>query len=296
LGAVNYCGSFEEECAILIREITETKKRRAVMFSVYHLVWLIICAVVVALGVIAMKKRRPTLRQILNIACVGSVISEVIKTFSMLQVVPSADGSTMHLYLEMQHLPLHLCSVQILFIFYTRFARDGKVKDALLAFMYPTCIVGALLATLMPTIFSEAIDVSQAFTHPLAYQYFLFHTMLILLGIYLAMSEEVKIRGAHYFSSLAILGGCGFVSLYLNSIFAQPTYVNGELVSVEYVTNFFFTQKFPITLVFTEKWQWCVYYLVLVLLVALVFAVFYFPFYQKERATETDDKNAAVHG
>ena len=258
------------------------------MFTINHFIWLGICAALLIAGFIALKRYKPTLQQVLNIACIGAVLSEVTKTFSVLQVVPSADGSTMHLYMELGHLPFHLCSIQIIFIFIARFAKESEWKETLLAFMYPTCAAGAFLALLMPSIFGSSIEVSQAFTHPLAYQYFLYHVMLILLGAYIAMSGEVKIRGKHFFTSFGILALLAFISLYLNSMFAVPTYVSGELVSVEYSTNFFFTQATPIGIALTEKWHWFVYHGIIVGIAAVMLAVFYLPFVSRKKAGKSN--------
>ena len=92
------------------------------MFSFYHILWLILCALLITISVVMLKKYRPSLKQVLTIACVVSVCSELIKTMSMIQIVPSSDGTMFFPYLELQHLPLHLCSIQILMIFYCRFA------------------------------------------------------------------------------------------------------------------------------------------------------------------------------
>lgn len=248
------------------------------MFSVYHIVWLVICAAVCSTAVCLLRKYRPALKNVLSVACVGAVASELIKTFSVLEMVPSSSSGTMHVYLEMQHLPLHLCSIQIIFIFYSRFARESKAKETLLAFMYPSCTLGAFFAVLLPSIFSSTVEVTQAFTHPLCYQYFLYHSMLIILGLYIPMSKAVDIRPKHYFTSLGILGGLAFLSLYLNSMFASPTYVDGELVSVDYTANFFFTYKTPIGLQLTELWQWYVYLGVIVALAVILIGIFYLPF------------------
>ena len=155
------------------------------MFSFYHILWLILCALLITISVVMLKKYRPSLKQVLTIACVVSVCSELIKTISMIQIVPSSDGTMFFPYLELQHLPLHLCSIQILMIFYCRFAKESSTKEAILAFMYPTCIAGAFLALMMPSIFNATIEVTQCFTHPIAYQYFLFHSMLIILGLWI---------------------------------------------------------------------------------------------------------------
>src|SRR5699024_2509932 len=105
--------------------------------------------------------------------------------------------------------------------------RPGRGRTTVLAFMYPTALIGAALALAMPSIFSTSIEVSQAFTHPLAYQFFLYHSMLVVLGAYIPLCGEVELRPTHYFSTLGILGAMAMASLYLNSMFAAATYEDG---------------------------------------------------------------------
>ncbi|MBR2619523.1 MAG: YwaF family protein [Firmicutes bacterium] len=252
------------------------------MFSIYHIIWLVICVAVMIAAIIYLKKQRPQLKDVLTVACIVSIASELIKVFSTIQMVPSSDGTMMYPYLEVQHLPLHLCSLQILVIFYVRFSSNDKLRDKLLAFMYPTCIVGAVLALMMTSIFNATIEVTQAFTHPLAYQYFLFHTMLLLLGIYIPMSGEVELDWKHYRSTMAILAVLGFLSIYINSLLAKATYVSGVLQSVDYTPNFFFTYKFPIGIVFTEIWHWYIYIAVIAVAAAAVIGLMYLPFCRKK--------------
>ncbi len=249
------------------------------MFTLNHFIWIGICFLLCAAAACWLKKYKPSLRRVLDIACIGSIISEIVKTLSVLKMVPSSDGGSMYLVLEMQHLPLHLCSIQIIFIFLARFSHNKRTVETILAFMYPTCTVGALFALALPSIFSSSIDVSQAFTHPLAYQFFLFHVMLVILGAYIALSGEVDIRPCHYLSTLGILSGLAFGSLYINSIFADMTYVNGELVSVDYAPNFFFTQDTPIGIELNEKWQWYLYISIIVALAVMLIGLFYLPFF-----------------
>lgn len=256
------------------------------MFTVYHFIWLGICFSLIAVCAILLNKYKPSLKDVLTIACAVSVISELIKTFSVIQLVPSSDGASMHLYIEQQHLPLHLCSLQIILIFTVRFIKDGKFKEMLLAFMYPSCVIGAFFALLLPTIFTSSIDVSQAFTHPLAYQFFLYHTMLILLGGYILTSRQVKLKPKHYFSTLVILFIIAFVSLYLNSIFAAPTYLNGELISVDYTANFIFTYETPIGIALTKLWHWYLYLAILLTLAVSLIALFYIPIFRANKKTK----------
>lgn len=221
------------------------------------------------------------MRRVLTWACIGAVLSEITRAFSLMHLVPSADGTMMTPFLELHNLPFHLCSVQVLLIFYTRFAKDSKLRTAILAFMYPTCAAGAFIALFVPIIFTDDIDVTQAFTHPIAYQYFLYHSMLVILGIYIAVSKQVDIQRKHCLTTIGILAFMAFISIYLNSWMSMVTYRNGEVVSVDYTPNFFFTYRPPIPFNFTEIWQWYIYFILLVAVVCIFALVFFLPFFKK---------------
>ena len=248
------------------------------MFSIQHLIWLAIsvCLIVALSSVIS--RRRPSLNQILTSACVLAVISESIRLLTYIQMVPSADGSALNLFIEWRHLPLHLCSVQLFLIFYVRFSESERRRETLLAFMYPTCIVGAAFALLLPSIFTNGIEPSEAFTSPIAYQFFSYHSMLVVLGIAIARSDEVTIRFSHLFSTLAILGVFTLLSVYVNSAFAYVTYRGTQLLSVENTPNFFFTYRTPVGIQLTALWQWYVYLAILIALAVVLMTLFYLPF------------------
>ena len=251
------------------------------MFSIQHFIWVFISLALIAAGLIALKKKKPTLKQVLTTASIACAASELIKVFSCLELVPSADGSILYPYLELQHLPLHLCSIQILLIFYCRFGRgtiaESRGKQIALQFMYPTCAVGAPFAIALPSIFNTTITVSQAFTHPIAYQTFLFHSMLIILGIYIPMSGEVKFSWKTYGKTMGLLWLVTFVQIYLNSLFANVEYLNGKLVSVNYVTNFFFVFRTPIGVALNTKLAWFIYLMILVALAFVLIWLLYLP-------------------
>ena len=253
------------------------------MFTWRHFVWLAICAAVVILLIFSYKKKKPTLEQVLTSACVVCVLSELTKVFSVIKLVPSADGSIIYPYIPTNHLPLHMCSIQILLIFYVRFTENKKFRETLLAFMYPTCLIGALLALAMPSIFTTSIPVEKAFVHPMAYQFFLYHSMLIALAFCIVLSKEIKWEKKHYYSSVITILVLGFLSLYINSIFASPTYLNGELLHVDFWPNFFFTYQNPIGLHLTELWQWHLYLLIIIVLAFLLLGICYFPLLRKKK-------------
>lgn len=253
------------------------------MFSLQHILWLCICTALIVGGFLCLMKFKPPLETVLTIACVLCVLSELVKTFCAVELVPSTGGKKLYPYMELQHLPLHLCSLQILLIFYTRFTGNRKMREIVLAFLYPTCVAGAFFALIIPTIFNKSVALADAFTDPWAYQYFLYHAMLILLGGYIALSGQVDIRPRHYFTTMGTLGILAVASLYLNSMFAVPTYKNGKLISVNYTTNFFFTYKTPVGIALTEKWHWFTYLAVVALLAMVLVGLLYLPFFWRKK-------------
>ena len=58
---------------------------------------------------------------------------------------------------------------------------------------------------------------------------------------------------------------------------ASPTYVDGKLISVDYVTNFFFLYRTPIGIALNTKIAWLVYLLILMALAFSLIALFYIP-------------------
>lgn len=253
------------------------------MFTAYHIVWLVICFVLISAALVLLRKYRLPLQTVLTLACAGCALSETVKVLSSITLVASADGSTFYPYLPLNHLPFHLCSLQILFIYYVRFSGSTSRRNTLLAFMYPSCLIGAFLALLMPSIFSNSIEPSQAFTHPLGYQYFLYHSMLIVLAVQIWQSGEVDFRPRHYWTSMGILGALGLICIYLNSMFSSATYENGELISVDFGTNFFFIFQPPLSITLTALWQWYVYFAILAVLAFLLVALVYIPVFRKAK-------------
>ena len=252
------------------------------MFTWRHLLWLAICIAGIVISVIVYRKKRPSLNKVLNIACAVCVFSEISKILSTIEMVPSTNGNLILPYIPNNHLPLHLCSIQILLIFFVRFTNNEKMRENVLAFMYPTCFIGAIMALAMPSIFTTSIPVEKAFVSLISYQFFIFHAMLIALAIIIAMCGEVKWEKKHIYTTLLIVFVMGFLSIYVNSLLAAPTYVDGKLVSVDFWPNFFFTYQNPIGLHLTEKWQWLLYLAIVCVLAVILVTLFFIPLLRKK--------------
>ena len=255
------------------------------MFTWRHLLWLAICIIFVICAVYSYIKKRPAFNTVLNSALIICAISEITKVLSTIEMVSSSDGSMIFPYIPTNHLPLHLCSIQILLIIFVRFTSNMKNKNVVLAFMYPTCLFGAVAALIMPSIFTTTIPIEKAFVSPISYQFFSFHAMLVALGIIIALSDEVKFTMKRFYSTVAMFFAIGFLSLYINSMLASPVYENGKLISVEFWPNFFFTYNNPLGITVTEKWQWILYLLIVSAIAILLTFIAYLPFIIRNRKT-----------
>lgn len=261
------------------------------MFTLNHLIWVAISVLIIIISLILLKKYKVSLEQMLSVSCFGGIISEMVKTFCVIKMVPLDDGSAFTPYIEMTDVPLHLCSFQIILIFLTKFTKNKKLKQLLLGFMYPTCSIGAFLAILLPSIFTDYIDPKNAFITPHVYQYFLYHSLLIVLGLYIYISNEAELKPKNYFTTIVMLLAFAFISFYLNSIFATPIYENGTLVSVQHMPNFFFTFLTPISIPLFKIWHWYIYFSIIVSIAVLLIGLFYLPVFIKAKKQKQQNNN-----
>jgi uncharacterized membrane protein YwaF len=183
-------------------------------YQLNHFLWLAIDIVIIVVGLILLKKKKVPLEKVLNGMLVVCVLSELVKTGYYEQVKEMANGNLTG-YLDKTSLPFHLCSIQIFFLIGIKLTKSPTVKHYLYAFIYPTGVAGAIMSLLMPTI-------SISFTSPLTYQYFLFHGLLILFGLYIVLSKEVEIHISDYLRNCGFLLIMFFLSIWVNSILSNP--------------------------------------------------------------------------
>ena len=85
---------------------------------------------------------------------------------------------------------------------------------------------------------------------------------------------------------MAILFGLAFLSIYLNSIFADARYESGVLVSVENTTNFFFTYDFAFDIGINTIGKWYLYFCAIAILAFVVIALFYIPVFKRAKTSK----------
>lgn len=270
------------------------------MFSAGHFIWMGISAAMVAAGLFLCYKIRSGLDRMLTVCLVIGLVSEIVKILYETQIVPvvvpvvSSSGlvyeptGAFAPYLELEHLPLELCSMQIIFILIARIMKDGVWRRRLLGFMFATCILGAGIAVVLSSIAPEFATTKEFLASPRAWQFFIYHSMLIVLGLYLAFCPESGIQFRHLGSSLIGLFLLDLTSFYTNSISTEAVYKGSQLQGVAYHLNYFSSYDDPLGIHITTKEQWLIYLAVRFLIAVVLVTLCYLPFYFKEKRQENE--------
>lgn len=260
-----------------------------------HFIFLGICIVYIVVSLVLLKKFKVPFQTVLNIMLVIAIISELIKINEYIVPYYNEAGETLGIYFKKTGLPFHLCSIQIIFLFMAKLLKDGSFKDKLLAFMYPTAFIGALLAILLATITIE-------FDRPLAWQYFIFHASLVIYGLYIPMSKVVELDTKKFINTCICLVALFFVSIYINGLVSVPAMdviKDGEVVGVTegiYVYFFYSTQPpiegLPILNLENGWWGYMLSILIIgIIVVTLVHLPFLIKDYQKYKQTKINSTN-----
>ena len=264
------------------------------MYSTGHLIWIAISFALIIGGYLAIKIRKPPLERVLKACLIVGVVSEVTKVFSVTSILPvvtpeivttDAGQSLTYVpigkyspYLKMEHLPLELCSLMIVFIIAALLLKNGLWRSRLLALMYITGTIGGLMGILLSYIATEYTSTAAFLLAPRAWQYFLYHSMVVTLGFYLGFEYNGGVSLRFWKSTMIGLLILDLPTFYLNSILSQAAYLNGEPVGILYRTNFFSSYVNPLGLVLSEKWQWLAYLGIrLVLATALITLMLWLP-------------------
>ncbi len=261
------------------------------MFSQGHLIWIGISLALIAAGAAVCLKRKPPLKRLLLVCLALGIASEVVKVLSLTEIVPvvtaaveEQNGAPVIVYramndytpyLAVEHLPLEMCSLQLFFMLAAYLMRPGTWRTRLLALMFATALIGGAIGIFFASITSYFRTPAEYFASPRVWQYFLYHSMIVVMGLYIGRCPESGIEPKHWKTAVAGIVLLDLPTFYLNSLFSSEVYANDQLVGVTHRINFFSSYVNPIGLVLTEKWQWMVYLAVRIVLGAgLVFLLF----------------------
>ena len=176
------------------------------MFGVKHLIILAICAVALATGFYFARKKQPY--QLAKTLLLIGLVSEIIKIFYYTMANEATHGGV----LPKTDLPFHLCSMQIIFMAVLVYGKSEKVKELLMSFMIPSCLLGGLAALLIPT--TSSLNGGLI----LSVQYFGYHVAIIVFALILLLSGHLQLTIRHYVNCLKFTAILMLVAIYINSI------------------------------------------------------------------------------
>ena len=263
------------------------------MFTTGHFIWIGISVVLIISGVLYLRKTKPPLAKLIRICFVLGLISEFVKIVSVVTIVPVVNpavvmqnGQPVLVYVPQndyspmfgsEHLPFELCSIQLLFMLLVILFKDEKKQQALYAVMYPTGLIGGVMGIVLSGAAAYAARMSDFFTSARMYQFFIYHSMIVVLSIYMGTCPECGLTFKKWRLALVGLIVLDIPSFYLNSILSNKIYVDDLLIGATHRINLFSSYVNPIGLVLTEKWQWLLYLLIRFVLAVILLILVYVP-------------------
>jgi len=187
------------------------------VFSVAHFVFLaIFWPAAIFLAVFLSRKFGYNRKVVITCAIIG-IMSELEKIFFFVERSPYGYGYRV----PAEHLPFAMCPFQIFLILTLAFSADLEKRRPLLAFMYPMLVgggwIGMLLQTTAP--YHGLLDIG-------TYRYFIYHSMLIFLGLYLYMTQPIRYTIKEYGMSLGLAAMALILAIWVNGFFGWDPRVN----------------------------------------------------------------------
>lgn len=265
------------------------------MFSNGHCIFILISIVLIAAGLVICCRLKPSVDRLLRIALIAALALEVFKTLYVMEIVPVVEpfvengvfgyreigGFTA--FLEAEHFPYELCSLQIVFMFFAIMVRSDTWKHRIYATIYGTALIGGTIALLLSSIAPDYDSTAAFLSSPRAWEFFLYHSLIIIVALYIGMSRECRLRFTDFVWMIITVTVLDIASFYINSLCSVPVYYGGHLVGVEYAVNYFSSYNDPLGIPMPEKWQHLAYLGVRVAVGIVLIPLVYSPFLLRER-------------
>lgn len=248
------------------------------MFSLGHLIWIGISLIVISVFFRISLNRRPPIRKVFKSAFIAGTISEIVKFFSVSEIVPMVDAAIVEQngslsiaylpsgeytpYLPSEHLPLELCSLYLFFLLIGLLLKDEKWKKYLYATMFASGTLGGLMGIILSSIAGDFSSVGEYFASFRVWQFFLYHAMIVTVSLYIGYSGESGLSFHDWKKAALCLVMLDVPTFYLNSVLSSEVYVNNKIVGVTHRINFFSSYVNPLGLILTQKWQWILYIII----------------------------------
>lgn len=201
-------------------------------YGVFHLLWLgLTIAVIVLLCFVRKKHNERMLKWILGIYGVGAFVLEVLK--QLIWSVEYNEGLNIFVWdFQWYAAPFQLCTMPIYVCLICLFLNKGKIRDALLAFIAYTTILGSIASAIIPdSLFVPDILVN---VHAMW-----LHLGSLVVSIYLLMSGEVKINIKSLLMGLVVFVIVVILANTLNIVVYNSGILNGETFNMLYISPYF---------------------------------------------------------
>lgn len=247
------------------------------MFTTNHFILLAISIVIIFLFIFINVKKNVSLDKNITfmlVICFASELTKISVNIVEKEAIVGSDNLLGGHFLSPTALPFHLCSIQIFFFIALKFIiKNDSIKKKLLAFMFPTAVIGAICSLLIPT---EGVD----FVNPQVYEFFIFHSCLIGFGLCIVIKKWTIIDFKSIPRNILLIFLVAIFDLWMNSILS------------EYHANFLYLSRPPMeNLPFlTDKYGWGVYIAHLVLTAITLIVIVQLPFaisHHKKNKTKT---------
>ncbi|MCR5733202.1 MAG: YwaF family protein [Lachnospiraceae bacterium] len=245
------------------------------MFSEGHILWIVFSFTIIIVILAVCHKLKPSIKALMKTAfCVG-IVSEVIKVISAIQIVPMVDpvvvrnGDLLAIeyvsngeytpYLAMEHMPLELCSLYLVFMLLVLTLKDGGWKKGLYAVMFASGTIGGLLGILLSSIAVDFTTVAEFFSSVRAWQYFIYHSIIVAVSVYLGCSKEADLKFTDLKKAVIGIVLLDIPTFYINSVFSSEIYSQNKIVGVTHRINFFSSYVSPFGMTVPDKKTWLIY-------------------------------------
>ena len=265
------------------------------MFSNGHCLFILISMILITAGLGICCRLKPSVDRLLRIAFVMTLALEIFKMLDVMEIVPVVEpfvengvftyretgGYTA--FLQAEHFPYELCSLQIVFMFLAVTVRSDVWKQRIYATIYGTALIGGTIAVFLSSIAPDYDTTAAFLSSPRAWEFFIYHSLIIIVALYIGLSPECRLRFADCRWMIVTLTALDLASFYINSLCSVPVYYGGRLVGVEYAVNYFSSYNDPLGIPMPEKWQHLAYLGVRVAVGIVLIPLVYLPFLFRER-------------
>lgn len=174
-------------------------------FGITHLIWLVLITIVCVGAIFIYRRADSCKRNIMRIVLgITIVLLEVIK--DIVAIIIGAFNA--------EHLPFHLCGINILLIGFDIFRQTRTVRS----FLYYFCIPGALLALLFP---NWTVLPCMNFFH---IHSFVIHALLVLYPLLLVSDGEIKTGIKEMLKGIALLV-CMAIPIYFVNLLLDTNFM-----------------------------------------------------------------------